>query len=744
MVNRLRRLALILGLGCCHLPLLQAEELSGRVIESGTNKGLAGVNVLITAQALGGATNSEGYFVLTGTWSDSDTVLFTHVGYQPRRITVAMLKTQKVVILEPKPIMLRGVEVKGAIKKYNLDVPTDIKIFTDRTIRTQVPLDIGDLLRGEAALQVESASPISQTISIRGSNPDQVLILYDGIPIQSTRNAIGELSWININDVAEIQVIKGSQTTVFGEGGIGGVVNIEGTNRSPYWFNFNTRLGTHDLRDGYLGVGKELDNFWTRYSVNWRHMLYEVSGDDYPLRVENLYHNLAGGYQKEGQDWLCRGLRMGREMTAQNTIDATEEQRDLLSLRYRGDLLRSKGWNSQLYYRNFLTTETYFTSGMPHQPQARVITNRYRDESEGWRNEKIIQVRNWLWQLGGELQSSRFASRTLWDFTGASIVDSLRFKQNLARTQWGFYSVMKYHTETGLTYLPWMDWNWSLRYDRALTDRYYLAQSVMYPQPETGKTGYRALNYKIGIEMGGASGAQHYALFITNGANSRFPTLYDLYLNDVTVSPLYHDSTVAPERVNTAEIGLSWGKKITGTTSAFKNVTVKLTYFRNDFTDKIYYKPFIYSTPVALNAATARISGWEADAVLEMLLPITLSGSAQILNISDESLFPNKPDVKYQVELIYAQGPLTLRWRGFYEGQETAAATLPGGIVKLQTMQARRDMDLSLAFYHTGRKFDTWLTISAMNLFSQVDAGLTEDLFERNRLVQVNWGVGIK
>jgi hypothetical protein len=719
-------------------------EINGRVVDAVSGKGLTGANITIPSMGVGTATNTEGYFILVGDFADTCQVCITHVGYVTYNLTVAELHGLKLIALEPQPIPFKGVEIRGELKKYALDLPTDVKIITQDLIRSQAPIDLGDLLRGEAGLQIQSSSPINQTISIRGSNADQVLILYDGLPIQSSRDAIGDLSWINIQDIGELQVIKGSQTTVFGEGGIGGVVNIESPSESPYSITLNGRMGSHAFQETYLGLSKPIGNFFNRYSWSKRRLHYDNTAYDSPLDLAASYHNLVGGYRTTQNELLLRGLRMLRNLEKDGSPDATNEERALASLRYRGNLGKSPDWLSHIYYRNFLTTERYLTAGAPHQPQTRLITNRYRDEVLGWRGEKSLSWADWLIQLGGEYQHSYFASRTLWDFTGPSIVDSLRFIQNLTRYHHAFYTVVKHHATTGLAYLPWIDWNWSTRYDQALTDRYYLAASEMYPEPKTGKTRYRCLNYKLGLEMGGSHGTNSYSLFVTNGANSRFPALYDLYLNDVTVSPIYQDSTVAPEKVNTTEIGVSWDRQITSAASAFRALKVKTTYFRNDFSDKIYYKPFVYSTPVTLNATAAQISGWEFNAVLEMRLPVTINLGAQILDISDETLFPNKPDVKYQAELTINQGNFTLRLRGFYEGQEMAAATLPGGIVKLQTMQARQDVDFSVAYKYSRKHYDIWLSLTALNAFTATDAGLQPDYYDRSRLIQVNLGLGLK
>ncbi len=721
-----------------------AGEFDGRVIDAQNGKGLLGVNIEIIGQAQGTATDREGFFSLKGEWSDTLMVVFSHVGYLPQRLTIGSLRQQKVIELEPKPIIFKGIEITGEYKKYQVDVPTDVKIIDQETISAQAPLDLGDLLRGETALQVQTTSPGYQTVSIRGANPDQVIIVYDGIPIQSTQNAIGDISWIDINDIKELQVIKSSQTTVYGEGSLGGVLNIEGATDSPYLLTLSGRLGNYALRDGYLGLGHDFGKLFAKYSCSYKSA--EYSGEDFlePLKTESLYHNLVTSYTFNDNQIILRGIVMERDLDQMHTIDRTDGRRTLGSILYRGKIKSSPGWFSQLFYRGFRNRDRYFTIGQAHQPQARVITNRYNDEVTGWRGEKATHWGDLLVNLGGEYLHSRFASRTLWDFIDNRTIDSLRFIQKLERNQVGFFTVIKYHTETGLDFLPWMDWNWSGRYDQALTERYYLAASTMYPQAETGATRYHTINYKIGIELGGKSSATTYSFYINNGANSRFPSLYDLYLNDVTVSPIYRDSTVFPERVVSSEMGLTWGRKWQSADIPFRSVLLKAIYFCNDFSDKIYYKPFAFSTPVALNATTAKIQGYEFNATLELVQPVTITLGAQFLNISDENLFPNKPDVKYQAEFSLSHAGFNLRLRGFYEGQEMANGVLPGGMVHLQAMQARRDVDMTMSYRLNWQTLDIWMKLAVLNLFAQTDETIAYDFLDRVRMVQFNIGFGIK
>lgn len=722
----------------------QAAELSGKIIDSDTQRPLVSVNILVIGSSVGGTSDKNGSFVLTGVFPDSEQIEFSHIGYQTLRLSAAEINRKNTIMLKPVSIIFKGVEITGEKKKYQTDLPGDILIIQQKNITESLPLNFGELLRSETAVQLESSAPGLQTISIRGCNPDQVVILYDGIPLKSTNEDVGDISWLDVNDIKEIQIIKGSNTAVYGEGGIGGVLNIESVTNSPYRLSLSGRFGNYNLRDSYLNIGHTFGRFSVRYSLSYKHAAF--TGEDFSpnLVTESLYHNLGSSFDLgNGNQISLRGILMRRNLDEPNATNDTDEDRSIASLQYKGHLPDHSAFNLQGFYRGFRTINRIYVPTMAHLPQARVEIYRILDEISGIKIENGRTHGGLHLDLGFEDYFSCFAGRTLWDFTGSVGYDSMRYKQNLKRQSQGFYTVAKYHSETGMRLLPWMDWTWSLRWDQASTDRYYI-KSALYPLAVKGSKTYRALNYKLGLEIGGKTDLATYNIFVNNGASSRFPTLYDLYLNDVTTSPIYQDSTIFPERAISSEIGLFFDKTIMNPSSSLKYISLKISRFKSNFTDKIYYLGFVYKLPVALNAKSAEISGWDLNLNAGLSEKLSMNLGALLLDISDEYLFPNKPDVKYHLELIYEILRLNVRVRGFYEGRQYAYSDWAGGITAFQNLSARTDADLFINYNIPLRKSDIRLAFSVLNLFAKTDQDLIYSYFDRMRVIQISFGVGIK
>jgi vitamin B12 transporter len=79
------------------------------------------------------------------------------------------------------------------------------------------------------------------TITLRGSNPDQVRIFIDGVPINIAAGGGVDVSTLPIGDVERVEVYRGSAPLEFGESALGGIIAI--TTRTPGALRAGARSG---------------------------------------------------------------------------------------------------------------------------------------------------------------------------------------------------------------------------------------------------------------------------------------------------------------------------------------------------------------------------------------------------------------------------------------------------------------------------------------------------------------------
>jgi iron complex outermembrane receptor protein len=123
-----------------------------------------------------------------------------------------------------------------------------------------------------------------QTVSIRGVQGSEVLVLLDGIPLNSAMGGAVDLGKINISHLGEIEVYKGITPGVFGGNSIGGVVNLK--TRKAVKSNTgdaSVTFGSYGLQKCNVILGPDLGN---AFSVNGGVSL-ERSKNDYPYLDRN-------------------------------------------------------------------------------------------------------------------------------------------------------------------------------------------------------------------------------------------------------------------------------------------------------------------------------------------------------------------------------------------------------------------------------------------------------------------------
>lgn len=102
-------------------------------------------------------------------------------------------------------------------------------VITENQIQKLQSRDLKTLLATAANLSIISNSFQPPSISIRGGDSGHVLILIDGIPFYdpSTIQRTGNLSALNIKSIKRIEIIKGSQSVLYGGQALGGIIKIE-------------------------------------------------------------------------------------------------------------------------------------------------------------------------------------------------------------------------------------------------------------------------------------------------------------------------------------------------------------------------------------------------------------------------------------------------------------------------------------------------------------------------------------
>ncbi|MGE0700748.1 MAG: TonB-dependent receptor, partial [Hyphomicrobiaceae bacterium] len=107
-------------------------------------------------------------------------------------------------------------------------IGTSVSVVTGAELADQQVRHAGDALRSLPGVAVSrSGSVASQTqVRIRGAEGNHTLVLIDGIV--ANQPGTGEFDFSNLpaDQIERIEVIRGAQSSLYGSGAIGGVVNV--------------------------------------------------------------------------------------------------------------------------------------------------------------------------------------------------------------------------------------------------------------------------------------------------------------------------------------------------------------------------------------------------------------------------------------------------------------------------------------------------------------------------------------
>ena len=143
-----------------------------------------------------------------------------------------------------------------------MDTPITISAVTDMDIVNKGIEDIKELFKTIPGLNFMSAASTYNQITIRGiapiaGGPSPVGSYMDMVPIGSSRGQYGHLLG-SLFDIERVEVLKGPQGTLYGEGAMGGVVRYITKQPDPDGFDYSVRASLESMAHSN-GIGHRVD-----------------------------------------------------------------------------------------------------------------------------------------------------------------------------------------------------------------------------------------------------------------------------------------------------------------------------------------------------------------------------------------------------------------------------------------------------------------------------------------------------
>ncbi|MDR1602134.1 MAG: TonB-dependent receptor, partial [Tannerella sp.] len=205
------------------------------VRDAETKEPLSGASALIKGISTGAVSDAEGLLVIDAVPDGRHTVVFSYLGYEKLERAFVFPPENDVpaeIWLESDESELEEIVISSTRGTRTIEhIPTRIEFIAGEELdekSNMKPGDIRMLLNESTGIQTQQTSPISANASIRiqGLDGRYTQILKDGFPIYSGAASGLGLLQIPPLDLRQVEIIKGSTSTLYGGGAIAGMVNL--------------------------------------------------------------------------------------------------------------------------------------------------------------------------------------------------------------------------------------------------------------------------------------------------------------------------------------------------------------------------------------------------------------------------------------------------------------------------------------------------------------------------------------
>jgi iron complex outermembrane receptor protein len=217
-------------------PAKAQYSIRAKVVESGTKVALANTIVQIKGTKIGANSNADGLVVFENLPAGTYEIEFRYIGFETQTVTFQVPYENPDIIHEIimeldlhnlREFILTTTRSSRTIE----DTPTRVEFIAGEELEEKgnmKPGDIRMLLNESTGIQTQqtSATSYNSSIRIQGLDGKYTQLLKDGYPLYSGFS--GGLSLLQIIplDLRQVEVIKGSSSTLYGGGAIAGLVNL--------------------------------------------------------------------------------------------------------------------------------------------------------------------------------------------------------------------------------------------------------------------------------------------------------------------------------------------------------------------------------------------------------------------------------------------------------------------------------------------------------------------------------------
>ena len=677
---------------------------SGRVLDQKTGEPLAGAEIYLTSKQAGTVSDRDGKFSLQVPLRlvKTDTLAVSFIGYRKALFPLKEFRSPATIRLRPAALTLNQMITitgeRGRLK--NQEIPHLVRTVSAEQLDRLGKQELVQVLKNVPAVNVAGNLLDGHRVEIRGSQSSEVNVYLDGVLLNGfDPQGAADLSLVPPDAIERLEIVKGGNLPLWGQGSFGGAVNI--ITRQSGRPELRVKAGAGDFNSrfvtGYanLPLFSRLQISYSGYLKRFRPQIeffpdeqFSAKTRNYHIDIERQSHYLGLNYLSPFGLVKLTGFRYALDYRKPSWNDRRLNR--ILAFQFH-----TPNQFSLFVNQGFLDDETRRTTSLNS-----VYGWRLKTEQLNVRLLKKTDFRRVGWQFGAEYFHEQTDSR-------AYLSDSLGNHPYL-------HSLLYDNRAALISVFRFEDY---LRPDdRNLFWRVYLSGRV-----DVSASGYRDFTQSVGIRVHRKQGRTEFVPYFNYGKNVKYPTPREQARLNNLVAAFPGDTlrrSLRPEYNTSAEAGFKWNYDLA---SLWLNrVEASAAVFLSITTNKIVRQPLgqeFFQTQTGRNTTT----GLEAALRLKRIyqwLDLELSGLA--LDIDNPLLYPYKPRQRVNLGLDFHPGQsFYLTTRLFYEGSAKAWYFDLARQLRSAQIKSHYDLDLAAGFSLPIQSITLGLQLSGNNILDR-------------------------
>lgn len=197
-----------------------------------------------------------------------------------------------------------------------------VTVISAEQLRAHAGQTVAQVLSEQAGLYLPGTLSNAGTVPsiyMRGANSGRTLILIDGAPVGDPSMISNEfdLNLVPLSQIERIEILKGSQSTLYGSDAIGGVINIITKKKTNHFITGGFGVGSYGTRNNQI-------NFNGSFSkINYLIGFENQKTDGFSSATDK---NNTGSFDKDGYENNARFVKLNYAINDQWSLQATSKK----------------------------------------------------------------------------------------------------------------------------------------------------------------------------------------------------------------------------------------------------------------------------------------------------------------------------------------------------------------------------------------------------------------------------------